>query len=129
MVVSILAEIPGWALVLIPAAIAVIAPYLTYKVQSRKQSGSVRQSEAADLWARSERMLDQAEQRLVKSDENLAKAEAKLAEADEHIGRLTDEIGELRDEMAQLRGEMELLRKEGTAVRATGRKGQQRGTP
>ncbi len=107
----ILAEVSTW-IVLIPAALALIAPYLTYRVQAKKQSGNVQTSDAANLWARSERMLDQAEQRLARSDEKLKDAENKLAEADKHIDHLTIEIEALRAESVAARQESLASREE-----------------
>ncbi len=76
----IFAEVSTW-LVLVPAVLALIAPYFTYRVQAKKQSGSVNTSDAANLWARSERMLDQAEQRLEKSEERLQEADIRRGAA------------------------------------------------
>jgi cell division protein FtsB len=98
------------ATLLVALAVATVGPLLTYLVASRKLSGKIGTSDAADLWSESRSIRDDYRDRLDQSNRRQAACE-------ERIAKLESDKNALVGENMMLRGRIDVLEQENKRLR------------
>lgn len=114
----------GNAALLVALGAAVIGPLVAYFTASRKLSGKIGTSEAAQLWAESTNIRDDYRQRLAVSDSRQVALEVRVATLEglnTELARenltLTAKIVGYEETIKELRARLDVLEKENLALR------------
>lgn len=90
-----------WA-ILVPVAVALIAPVVTYVVAARKMSGKIATSDASELWEESRSIRDDYRMRLLQANERALSVEVRLASIEARNTDLERENYMLKQRIAEL---------------------------
>lgn len=67
---------------LVAIVVAIIGPFLTYLISSRKMSGEIRHSEATELWAESRSIREYSSGRIKELDDHIDDLEERLTKVE-----------------------------------------------
>lgn len=99
---GLVATIDDTAALIVGLLGVILGPLVAYVVASRKLSGKIATSEAADLWAESSRLREDYRKQLARSEQRVTQLQARVDEQDERIEALETENRELHQLVVEL---------------------------
>jgi chromosome segregation ATPase len=104
--------------VLVPLAIALVAPVGAYLLAARKMSGKIATSDATQLWAEARNIRDDYRSRLIAAGERYSELEARVANLERVNTGLVAENYDLKAKIAELEKLVEAQQKTITSLQS-----------
>ena len=95
--------------VIVPIAVAIVGPLITYLITVWRMSGQIGTSQAGDLWEESRSIRDDYHRRLQESDLRTRDLEARMARLEGENNALLHENIELRQKVVRLETTISIL--------------------